>query len=236
MHIIYRISDKGYAKVKPDYINNKNCLENASIVFQDKCHWTVIADNVSPDTKSMIEMYQSNVDYVSVGHGAGTFNLALDKALKLEDEDVVYFIENDYLHLPSSHEAIIDGLQFAEYITLYDHPDKYMEPQNGGNPFCQGGAENTRLHCGKVSHWKMTNSTTMTFASTVHTLKKDESILRKWTSEKHPHDFQMFLNLNQEGRRLASAVPSYSTHGESKWLSPLINWDSVVHDANIVGD
>jgi hypothetical protein len=228
INIIYRISDSGYKKVKPEYINNKNCLHNASKVFKDDCNWTVIADNVSPETKSMIESYQSNVDYVSIGHGAGTFNLALDKALQLKEEEIVYFIENDYLHLPNSHKAVIDGLQFGDYTTLYDHPDKYIEPHQGGNPYCAGGAENTRLYCGKVSHWKFTNSTTMTFASTVKTLKKDELILRKWTSEKHPHDFQMFLNLNQVGRRLSSPVPSYSTHGESAFLSPLIDWRLVV--------
>ena len=29
MYIIYRISDCGYNKVKPSYINNKICLQNA---------------------------------------------------------------------------------------------------------------------------------------------------------------------------------------------------------------
>jgi hypothetical protein len=33
MKIIYRISDTGYNKVKPDYINNENCLKNALQVF-----------------------------------------------------------------------------------------------------------------------------------------------------------------------------------------------------------
>jgi len=29
MYIIYRISDSGYNKVKPVYVNNKTCLQNA---------------------------------------------------------------------------------------------------------------------------------------------------------------------------------------------------------------
>ena len=29
MKIIYRISDAGYNKVKPDYIDNETCLRNA---------------------------------------------------------------------------------------------------------------------------------------------------------------------------------------------------------------
>ena len=33
MKIIYRISDAGYNKVKPDYINNEACLKNATEIF-----------------------------------------------------------------------------------------------------------------------------------------------------------------------------------------------------------
>ena len=45
MKIIYRISDTGYNKIKPDYINNENCLNNALFTF-NKATWWVIADNV----------------------------------------------------------------------------------------------------------------------------------------------------------------------------------------------
>ena len=68
----------------------------------------------------------------------------------------------------------------------------------------------------------------MTFAAKAKTLKQDESILRKWTKETHPHDFQMFTELIQKGRRLASPLPGYATHGETKWLSPLKNWKDVL--------
>ncbi len=44
MKIIYRISDAGYNKVKPEYINNENCLKNATQIFKD-ADWLVIADN-----------------------------------------------------------------------------------------------------------------------------------------------------------------------------------------------
>jgi len=95
MKIIYRISDTGYNKVKPEYVNNENCLKNATQIFKD-ADWLVIADNVSKETERIILKYQSNVQQVNVGHGAGTFNLALDEALKLEDNEIVYFLENDY--------------------------------------------------------------------------------------------------------------------------------------------
>jgi hypothetical protein len=224
MFVIYRISDTGYKKEKPDYINNKNCFINALRTF-NKADWLIIADNVGDETKSLITQSNKEIKYVSVGHGAGTFNLALDYALNLPDNEIVYFLENDYLHKPEADKIIEDGFELGfDYVTTYDHPDKYLNPFEGGNLLCSGRSEETRLYLGQYCHFKLTNSTTMTFASKVKTLKEDEGILRKWTSETYPYDFNMFAELRQKGKRLASSLPGYSTHGETQWLSPLTNW------------
>jgi outer membrane protein OmpA-like peptidoglycan-associated protein len=61
MKIIYRISDAGYNKVKPKYINNRNCLWNAVNVFKD-ADWSIIADNVSKKTDNMSEEYLKIVE------------------------------------------------------------------------------------------------------------------------------------------------------------------------------
>lgn len=227
MKIIYRISDAGYNKVKPSYIDNEKCLANATKVFKD-ADWLVIADNCSNQTLSMIKKYQSNIKIVSVGHGAGTFNLALDEALSLDDDEIVYFIENDYLHKHNSIEILKQGFTLgASFVALYDHPDKYLDPSHGGNPYCEGGAEATRVYLTDSCHWKITNSTTMTFATKAYTLRKFQSILRKHTAEKHPNDFQMFLELREQNALLITPIPGYATHGETMWLSPLTDWSKV---------
>jgi hypothetical protein len=224
MHVIYRISEIGYPKDKPNYINNKNCFENALQVF-NKANWYVIADNVSDETKEYLNSKVETVKYVSVGHGAGTFNLALDVALNLPSSEIVYFLENDYLHKPGADKVLEDGIELGfDYVTAYDHPDKYLNSFEGGNPFCSGRAEDTRVYLGQYCHFKLTNSTTMTFASSVKTLKEDEEVLRKWTKDTHPYDFQMFMELKQWGKRLASAIPGFATHGETQFLSPLTDW------------
>jgi len=229
MKIIYRISDSGYNKVKPNYINNEACLLNALDTFSTEKHdWLVIADNVSEATKQMLERYVLNIKYVSVGHGAGTFNLALDEALQLADEEVVYFLENDYLHKPNSDRIILEGLELgASFVSLYDHPDKYLPPSQGGNPYCEGGAEDTRVYLTESTHWKITNSTTMTFASTVKKLVRTEPTLRKYTQGTYPEDFKMFLDLREQGELLISSIPGYSTHGETAWLTPLTDWSQI---------
>lgn len=232
MKIVYRISDAGYNKVKPTYIDNEACLKNFCNVFFDHIHdIQILADNCSESTLDMIAKYIDpiSIQKVSVGHGAGTFNLALDKALKLDDKEVVYFVENDYLHKQNSAKVLEEGLNLgASFVSLYDHPDKYLDPSRGGNPYCEGGAEDTRVYLTQSTHWKMTNSTTMTFAAKVETLKRVEPILRKWTNQGHyPDDFKMFLELREQLELLVTPIPGYATHGESAWLSPLTDWSSI---------
>jgi len=229
MKIIYRISDTGYKKEKPDYIDNEKCLKNATKVFKDT-DWYIIADNVSKETSDMIEKYKSkdHLCYTSRGNGAATFNLALSEALTYNDDDIVYFIENDYLHKPKSQKILEEGFTLgASFVALYDHPDKYMTPDQGGNPFCTDGGEDTRVYLTNSCHWKITNSTTMTFAAKVSTLKRVEPILRKHTSGTHPDDFQMFLELRQQGELLITPIPGYATHGETRWLAPLTDWSKI---------
>lgn len=224
MKIIYRISDQGYNKIKPNYITNENCLKNATKIFKE-ADWLIIADNISEETNRMIEKYHSkeNIKYVSKGNGALTFNLALDEALTYDNDEVIYFLENDYIHLPNSQKIIEEGFKLgAPYITLYLHPDKFIPPNQGGNPEVDtDGGYTTKIYRGETELWGMFNSTTMTFASKVKTLKEDEKILRNWTSGNHPDDFKMFLDLRNHGKVLLCPLNTYSTHGETRWLAPL---------------
>ena len=229
MKIIYRISDAGYKKEKPDYIDNEKCLKNFVNVFGNQ-NLYIIADNCSDDTLNMIAKYNhpGRIQKVSIGHGAGTFNLALDNALQWDDDEIVYFVENDYLHKQDSPNILQEGFILgASFVSLYDHPDKYLSPQHGGNPYCDGGAEDTRVYLTNSCHWKITNSTTMTFASKVSTLKRIESTLRKHTTGSYPDDFKMFLELREQNELLISSIPGYSTHGETRWLAPLTNWQQI---------
>ncbi len=158
----------------------------------------------------MIQKYVTRncILYTEKGNGAATFNLALDEALTYDDKEIIYFIENDYLHKPESQKVLEEGFSLgASFVALYDHPDKYLDPNQGGNPYCEGGGEDTRVYLTKSTHWKITNSTTMTFAAKVSTLKRVEPILRIHTSGTHPNDFHMFLDLRENEELLITPIP-----------------------------
>jgi hypothetical protein len=230
LKIVYRISDVGYSKVKPSYINNENCLRNATQAFSpDTYQWHVVADSVSEGTKAMIEKYvdPSCITHVNIKNGPGfPFLHMLDKILaESEDTDVVYFLENDYIHKKGADAVLLEGVGLgADYITLYDHPDKYKDPSEGGNFHCEGGGEVTRVFLTETCHWKFTNSTTGTFAASVKTLKEDYNTIKKYANNPNWSDYHMFMELRELNKSLISCIPGYSTHGETAWLAPLTDW------------
>ena len=222
--VYYRTSDAGYPKDKPSYVNNFSCLYNFLKEFPFRnVNIIVMADNVSDETKEKLEKESSGLDihYTSIGSSAGTFHNVFMDSLNLDEDTIVYFLENDYIHAPNSMNALFDGIDIvADYVTLYDHPDKYIRTYDYGEP--------TRVMKGKVCHWKMTISTTMTFAAKVSTLMKDKEIWLMNTMDSYPTDHQAFLQLREQGRSLISPIPGYSTHGETDWLSPFRNWEMII--------
>ena len=249
MKIFYRISPSksGYKKDKPDYINYKHCLENFlhNFVIGNKDAETVLISDIkdfdvneySDEEIRKYEIlilncelfYSLKLENVYCGNGAESFNYTLDLALEIEDdEEIVYFVENDYLHRETSYKWILDGLNNMNFdiVSLYNHPDKFLPPSQGGNPNVdtQGGYL-TKIYQGKLGHWMLTDSTTMTFACKVKVLRKYEQIFRKHTTGTYPRDYDMFKELIVEnGLRLATPIEPVATHGETKWLTKYYDW------------
>jgi len=241
IHLVYRISNAGFSKVKPEYISNENCLRNAVEAFPlDKHNWEVIADSIDEDTRAMISKYipSTQVTEVSIKNGPGyPFMYALDKLLKQPqdaDNEIIYFVENDYLHKPGSDVILQEGFDLgADYVTLYDHPDKYINAEDGGNPFIENKGEIAQIFLSNSCHWKLTNSTTGTFAAKIKTLREDYDTIDRYANNPYWNDFHMFLELRAKGRTLISSIPGYSTHGETAWLTPLTNWNDISRNTNI---
>jgi hypothetical protein len=83
----------------------------------------------------------------------------------------VYLLEDDYIHCPESKRILLEGLWIADYVTLYDHPDKYLLEKSGGNPFNDKNLQKTRVYMTKSTHWQET-TTIMRYACRIRTYKK----------------------------------------------------------------
>lgn len=227
MKILYRISDGSYKKERFQTATKQHCIENFLSHFP-KEEVTIYADNVRDETLEWITALGCETIRTNGGSSAAGFRIVLNAALELPDDESVYFVEDDYFHLPNSRTVLLEGLERSHYVSLYDHRDKYIPASMGGNPFIEDdAAELTKVFVTNSVHWKLTNSTTMTFATKVATLKEDVEIWKKYTSGTYPQDFKCFLELRENGRTLTTPLPGYSTHCEPMWASPLIDWESV---------
>ena len=221
---IYRISDNNGGNTKIPTIKKKDCLLNFIEVF-GLDNLLIIADNVTQETLKFIKGFTQNIKITNLGNSQ-SFMAAVDEALKTADDNIVYLIEDDYLHFRGSDKILIEGLDKADYVTLYDHADKYMK--DGPNPYVENGGEDTKVILTSSTHWKYTNSTTMTFASRVSTLREDYDIINYFCKGKIPLDFQMFRAfVNSRKRTVLSPIPGMSTHCDGN-LSPLINWEEII--------
>ena len=235
LHIYYRTSDKGYPKEKPDFINNDHCLINAlTMLPPSKVDWHILCDNCSEDSLERIKKIwkdfnckPENLKTAQIGHGAGTFRMVYEEALSLPDNDLVYFLENDYLHTDEAYDSIINAFEKLnnniDYLTLYDHPDKYRKGYVFSHPynkFCKLFFDDKRV-------WQRVPSTTMTFCAMVKTLKKDKKVFWNYTNTKHPYDLEIFINLLLKHRVLVSPIPSISTHGETEFLAHGVKWEEL---------
>lgn len=253
--VLYRLSDNGYAKEKFAFATKRYCLENFLKSFPaSETHLMVDNTNLKDETYKWLTELHAKENFAkfflytggsSAASWRAAFNLATNQLngipkdmdspdivakynLHLPDDALIYFVEDDYLHRLGSRTILLEGLDLASYVSLYDHKDKYIPAAMGGNKYIGDDAtEETRVGLSKNSHWKLTNSTTMTFATSVKVLKEDEAIWKKWTLGQYPHDFNAFIELRQKGRSLITPIPGWSTHCEPKWSAPLIDWEKI---------
>ena len=227
LHILYRYSDSQNNKGRPPYFSKQACFESFLQIFRGHDIY-VIADNICEETHNYLceHMRPERIIRTSLNNSK-SFLYAVGTAIdRFTDNDLVYFVEDDYLHTKDAPRVIMEGLSIADYVSGYDHPDKYMNAAEGGpNPFISDGGEVTRVMLTPSRHWKITNSCCMTFATRVKTLKEDVDVYHTFCQANIPEDFQMWVTLCQRGRRkLISCIPAVSTHCETRWLAPLVQW------------
>jgi len=182
------------------------CLENFLKVFGE-FDIRLIKDNCNEEVEKEISKILKKFPLIKqekteLGN-SGSFKYVYNKAIQNDKNEIVYFVEDDYLHHPDAVKVIFEGLTVGEYTTLYDHPDKYTQEYNYG--------ETSKVIRSKSHHWKHSISTTMTFASRVSTLIEDKDVWLKHCNGPHPNDHAAFSELR---KRLSVAIPGLAFHND----------------------
>jgi hypothetical protein len=219
-------SSNSVGKNRPEWFSREKCWNNLKATSDKNTEITVMFDG-TPNEDHFL--YNDKEGYELVCKQGGNDGKSFLNMLQhvreqnIEDNTIVYFLEDDYYHAPGWSNILREGFEYigADYFTLYDCKDKYFLPMYEGLQ--------SSLLITPSTHWRTTPSTTNTYAMFFKTFKKHYDIHVEYCDlEKgYTRDHDKFLRLWSEGSNLISSVPGYSTHCEVEYLSPCIKWDKI---------
>jgi hypothetical protein len=236
LYCYYRISDKGNPFGRTDLsetylhtVNRRKLFNNFLDAFGNE-NLRVFADNANPETIEFIKSKGvKDICITAMGQMPGFIYVINSAITSLKPNDIVYMIEDDYIHTPDARQYILEGIEIGDYVTLYDSLDKYINSADGGNnPLIDGGGEDTKVILGKTSHFKKTNSTTGTFAVKIETLQEDLPIVYKYYTPQKVMDFLMFRELVTVNKRdIVVPIPGKASHIGLE-MAPFVDWETLV--------
>jgi hypothetical protein len=208
----------------PGFTRQK-CHENLMATLDCKrANVTFLVDTFHPSPVPHFVLQQKEHPIVEVKEGTetGSFLRLLEyvSRLGLSPETIVYFLEDDYLHRPGWIDILEEAFSIPEasYVTLYDHRDKYTLPN-------YLGLESKIFHT-KSCHWRVTPSTTNTYAMRARTLMVHLSIHQQFSLNRRiTADHDKFVKLRSLGAALISPMPGWSTHVDPENASPCHDWE-----------
>ena len=240
LHIFYRHvhqKEEGRSrdpnKRRPEWFSYEKCftnlldtLENSS--FGANVTLTVIYDGSEADflTDFMYKYcaiprkFKTYIKIAPAGSNMKSWHVALDQAknASIPDTDIIYFLENDYLHVAGWLDKVFELFSSEiriDYLSLYDHMDKYFYPMYNDLT--------AKLFVTRTHHWRTTPSTCGTFMLRKKTLIEDFDL---WSLEVQDH--YLFTELcSNRGRVLLTPIPGLATHCMEGYLSPTIDWRQV---------
>ena len=178
----------------------------------------IVCDNCSENQYQQFASNFPTVYRTKLGNTA-SFRLCIELT-EIHGASNYYFVEDDHLHLPNQKEWLCAGLKEYDFVSLYDHPDKYT--------FEIYKELKRKIIITSLGHFISAPSTVMTFACKATTLKETKHIFldERITGKQFiaPRDHLLFTVLGQQGYTLGTPIPGRSTHCEKEGLSPFINW------------
>ena len=155
-----------------------------------------------------------------------SFNVARETS-----SDLVYFVEDDYIHKENS---LAEMIFTYEKIASIASKELFLCPVD--YPYLYKKAENTNILIGHKYHWRSVNESLLTFLTSKKMLNKYWKELIKMCTEEHS-PFETPLHKIFENEICLSPIPSLAMHCTNVnsifGLSPNINWKKIWEDNKV---
>lgn len=236
VHLKHNGRSRDPNKLRPDWFSHERCFENLieSIErspYADRVSLTIAYDGspneLASDFVSRVDLRSKKFEFSTLilngGSNIKSWLSLLEHVQKsgIPDDDVLYFLENDYLHVDDWLDKVVelyDSKLPVDYLSLYDATDFYDFETKPAYPVFRGFK--TRLDVTSTHHWREAPSACGTFVVQKRVFLEDMDV---WTSRLS--DFYAFTYLRTLKRRaVVNPVPGLSTHCMTGCLAPTIDW------------
>jgi hypothetical protein len=209
-------------KNRPQWFDYEKCFINLLNTIKDKNN---IKLNVVMDGKienNWIKKYKEFYNlYEFEGGNIEIITKTIYKIIKeykCDNNDLIYILENDYLHINGWDEKLIElykTFNGLNYISLYDHNDKYFLPQYEDLT--------SKIITTNSHHWRTTPSTCGSYIVPKYVFDDDYEIQTTIIGDHNKH---LYLNQYKE-RFILTPTPGLNTHCMEGLMSPTINWEII---------
>jgi len=238
LHFYYRSTGGDNKKGRPPYYSKETCLRSflrAQARVASCSRVTFVNDGPIPGDRLRIMWEHGTILPLSGIGNTPCHRETLRHALASESE-LVYFAEDDYLYVASAFEQMIaafDALPGVDYVTLYDHTDRYRRRDDARRG-------RSRIFLTEATHWRTVESTCMTFGARRPVLASDRWIHALPTRKPFPADRRIWRMTQGIGpyfwllpkRTLVGPMPGLATHMDPDQLSPFVDWESEARRAD----
>jgi len=205
-----------------DHNSSKENLENIDRVFKSfKKNYNLINLDLSKFEKN-IEKINERGEKVSFNQMSNMANINQSLIEAKKAEDLIYFVEDDYLHKKNSIEEMIFTY---ERITSQLRKEIIICPTD--YPYLYTKAELTQNFLGKNSHWRKVSESLCTFLTSKKIIEKYWDKYLSMCKKEHA-PFEKPMHEIYEKELCISPIPSLAVHftniNSIFGLSPNINW------------
>ncbi len=211
-------------KVIDDNSTNENLSKIQRLLDNSKINSELIKHELSIH-ENIIKKQDKRETFSNLSTLLRAFEIGKDQG-----EDLIYFLEDDYIHfesaldeMVSSYERISSQLNKELFICPADYPFLYMDN------------EKTNLLIGSKRHWRTVSKTLMTFMVSKEFVEKYWDIFRK-TCEDLNDPWEKYFNDIYEKEVCISPIKSLAVHitniNSGYGLSPFIDYKKLWEENN----
>jgi len=218
--IKYLLNKYSNIEVKLKIIDDKSNEENLSKIEElvSKSHLNIeIIHHDNKEHNGVIKKQTNNETFANLSSLLKCFEMG-----KKDGKDLIFFVEDDYLHFETALEEMISSY---ERISSQTNRELFICPTD--YPFFYMNNEKTTLLIGSKRHWRTINKTLCTLLTSHRFIDKYWSNFYNNCLDRHD-PFEKYLNEMYQKEICISPVKSLSVHfaniNSSYGLSPYINY------------